>query len=105
MQTPYRFTILSGLPGCYMPDYHGGAYEATTRREFVGIVRSNLEMLDYPANRIHDFGVRAMWRAIQKFKSGCAVNSSCESHNGERLEIVGLTAWDYDAMQTESDNE
>lgn len=102
MQTPYKFCILSGMPG-YMPNHHSGALIAYTRRDFAEIVRSELEVLDYPANRFHDFNIRRMWRFIQNAGSGSSCHSSCEPHNGEQIEICGLTDDEFDAMEREQD--
>jgi hypothetical protein len=69
MQTVYKFAINSGMPG-YMPNYYAGPFYAHTRKELVQILKDELEVLDYPANRLHDFGVRRMWRFVQNAKSG-----------------------------------
>ena len=102
MTTEYKFTISSGMPG-YMPNYNSGAYVATTRKELAEILRSELEMLDYPANRFNDFNVTRMWRFIQNARSGSSCHSYCDTHNGEQLSINGLTDAEYDEMIASED--
>lgn len=102
MTITYKFSILSGMPG-YMPNYIGGPYSASTRRELVNIIRNELDMLDYPANRFADFNVRQMWRFIQVACSGSSCHSSCDSHKGEVLSLHGLTDAEADEMEHEQD--
>lgn len=98
MQTPYKFHIMSGMDG-YMPNYNSGPYHASTRAELVDILRTELTMLAYPANRLADFSIRRMWRFVQFAKSGSSCHSSCENHNGERMEIHGLTDAEFEEME------
>ncbi len=102
MQTPYKFHIMSGMSG-YMPNYNSGPYCASTRAGFANILRDELNMLDYPANRFADFNVRRMWRFVQIAKSGSSCHSSCEHHNGECMEICGLTDSEFEEMETAED--
>lgn len=90
MQTPYKFTVTSGMSG-YMPNYQSGPYVAHTRRELIAIVRDELEMLNYPANRLKTMGIRNLWRFVQNAKSGSSAHTSCDPHNGESLSLHGLT--------------
>lgn len=97
-QTPYKFHVMSGMAG-YMPNYNSGPYCAHTRAEFADILRNELRMLDYPTRRFADFHVRIMWRFVQFAKSGSSVHSCCDDHNGERLEVCGLTDDEFDEME------
>lgn len=93
-QTPYKFVILSGMAG-FMPNYNSGPLQANTRKELAEILREQLDMLDYPANRFNDFCVADIWRRVQAFKSGSSVHSNCEPHQGETMFIQGLTDEEY----------
>lgn len=95
MQTPYKFAILSGMPG-FMPNYNSGPMVAHTRKEFAEIIRDQLYALDYPANRFRDFNVKRMWRFIQRSKNGSSVHSYCMTHNGEQMSIQGLTDSEFE---------
>ena len=94
-QTPYKFSITSGMDG-YMPNYQSGPYCATTRAELADILRAELEMLNYPVNRFADFNVRRLWRFVQFARSGSSCHSHCDEHNAERMSIYGLTDAEYD---------
>ncbi len=102
-QTPYKFHVMSGMAG-YMPNYHGGPYWASTRKEFVDILRTELEMLNYPINRLANFNVRRMWSFIQSARSGSSCHSFCDDHNGERMEICGMTDAEYDEAIAENED-
>ena len=98
----YKFNIMSGLEGCYMPNYSSGPMLASTRRELMDTLRTELDMLGYPANRIHDFNVRRMWGHI-KLWGGSSVHSCCQVHNHELLSIQGLTDAEYDEQIKEQE--
>ena len=102
MQTTYKFSITSGMPG-YMPNYVSGPCFATTRKELGDTLRDELEMLGYPANRIHNFNIRRMWRFIQNAKSGSSCHSYCDEHNHEQMSVNGLTDDEFDEMVREID--
>ena len=101
-QTPYKFHIMSGMAG-YMPNYNSGPYIASTRKELADILRTELNMLNYPANRFADFNVRRMWRFVQFAKSGSSCHSSCEDHNSEQMEVCGLADHEFDEMEAQED--
>ena len=101
-QTPYKFQVMSGMDG-YMPNYHGGPYYAATRKEFAEILRCELDLLNYPANRFTNFNVRRMWRFIQSAGSGSSCHASCIDHNSERMEVCGLTDAEFDEMEANQD--
>ncbi len=101
-QTSYKFSINSGMPG-YMPNYQAGPYCAATRAKLAEILRTELEMLNYPASRFADFNVRRMWGFIQHARSGSSCHSSCDSHNGEHMEICGMTDAEYDEAEANQD--
>lgn len=97
-QIPYKFQITSGMPE-YLPNYHSGPYYAATRKELADILRTELEMLNYPANRFVDFNIKRTWRFIQFAQSGSSCHSFCDDHNGERMEICGLTDAEFGEME------
>lgn len=101
MQTPYRFNITSGLVGCYMPNYTAGPYECHTRRELVALVKAELEMLNYPATRLRTMNIARLWRFVQSARSGSSAHTSCDPHNGQALELHGLTEEEYRAQSAE----
>ena len=101
-QTPYKFHIMSGMDG-YMPNYNSGPYVVFTRKDLADTLRAELDMLGYPANRFTDFNVRRMWRFTQIAKSGSSCHTSCEDHNGERMEVCGLTDAEFDEMEAGED--
>ena len=100
-QTQYKFHIMSGMPG-YMPNYNSGPYYVSTRKELATVLRDELDMLDYPANRFADFNVKRMWSFIQSARSGSSCHSYCDTHNGEQMSICGMTDAEFDeAIQNE----
>ena len=102
MQTPYKFTLSSGMDG-YMPNYQSGPYHAATRSELASILRDELTMLDYPANRFNDFNIRRMWGFIQSAKSGSSCHSYCDDHNHEHMSVNGLTDDEYNDLEKAQD--
>ena len=102
MPTIYKFVVHSGMRD-YMPNYSSGPHFAHTRRELVEILKNELDMLNYPANRIRDFSIRNIWRFIQNVGSGSSVHLICQDHNGEALQVCGLTDEEADAMEAELD--
>ena len=102
MQKPYRFSIMSGMDG-YMPNYTSGPFIVHTRKDFAAILRDELEMLNYPANRIRDFGIRRAWRFVQNVGDGSSCHLSCDDHNHECLRVNGLTEQEYDEMEAQQD--
>jgi hypothetical protein len=40
----WRYSISTGLSGCYMPNHISGPYTGTTRRELAGLIRDEIRM-------------------------------------------------------------
>lgn len=94
-----RYSITSGLAGCYMPDNGPQAIEAYTRKELAGIIRSEIEMQDFPANTFSQVNIRRLWRFI--VRNGSSVAHFRIEHKGREIAFSGLTEEEYNAAPAE----
>jgi hypothetical protein len=92
-----RYAITYGLSGCYLPDSHGGCFEAPTRRDLAGFIRAELEQYDMPASLFEDVKIRRLWGFISRHGSSSAGFEL--SHAGYSLSFHGLTQDEYRAAQ------
>lgn len=99
MKNPARFAVTFGLQGCFMPDWHGGAFEAATRRELAEIIRDTLRMLDLPADLFREVKIRRLWQFIQHHGSSSA--HVFLHHGNNVLTFHGLTEDELDAHERE----
>lgn len=93
-----RYAITFGLPG-YMPDWHGGALEVTTRRELAAVIRDTLRLLDMPANLFREVRINRLWSFIKHHGSSAAHFNLY--HGGRVLSFHGLTEDEYTQQQDE----
>ena len=87
-----RYTFMSGMPG-YMPDYNSGPCEFTSRRALAFAIRSELEMLDYPASLFAEVKIRWLWGFIKRHGASSA---HVTIYHGDRVfEMAGLTEAEF----------
>lgn len=93
-----RFAITYGLSGCYMPDWHGGAFEVTTRRDLAAVIRDTIHLLDLPANLFEQVKIRNLWKFIQYH--GSSSSAHFYLHHGDYvLAFSGVTEDEMDAHE------
>jgi hypothetical protein len=92
-----RYAVTFGLSGCYMPDYHGCAFEVTTRRELAAAIRDELRMLDLPASLFREVGINRLWAFIKRYGSSSAHFSL--HHGANVLQFHGLTEEEFQQQQ------
>lgn len=97
--TTARFAITYGMNGTYMPDWHGGAFEATTRRELAAVIRDTIRLLDLPANLFEQVKIQRLWKFIKYHGTSSA---HVYLHHGNYvLAFSGLTDDEFDAHERE----
>lgn len=85
-----------GMKG-YMPNYHGGAYEFTSRRDLAEFIKGELRSFNIPVRRFRDVKLRRLWGFIARHGSSTA-HFSLDAGNGEYLEFHGLTEDEFKQM-------
>jgi hypothetical protein len=94
-----RYSITSGLRGCYMPDSYGGAFECTTRRELMDAIRAEIEMMEWPTSAIRQVSARRLWSFIKRHGSSTAHFSI--THGDYEIAFHGLTEEEYRQQSAE----
>lgn len=95
-----RYTITSGLAGCYMPDNNSGPQEYTTRKALADAIRYEIEFQGWPARMIREVKIRRLWSFIKRHGSSTAHFSI--QRNGYEIAFHGLTEAEY-AEQSEGE--
>lgn len=107
-KTIWRYSITVGLSGCYMPNYHGGAHEGSTRRELASLIRSEISMhADQEGDPSEDslfrqVRINNLWRHIARHGSSSAhfrIDIGC----GEEIAFHGLTEEEFNEAQAQDD--
>lgn len=99
----WRYCVTVGLRGCYMPNYHGGCVEGTTRRELAKYVREQIRMFadqeDNPAESslFAQTKIKNLWHHIKRHGSSSA-HFSIDIGRGEEIAFHGLTEDEYNNM-------
>jgi hypothetical protein len=96
-----RYSVYSGLAGCYMPDYHSGPHFFNRRKDLAAHIRYELEWRDWPANLIREVNLTRLWSFIKS-------NGSSSAHfkiyyKSEVLAFNGLTEAEYQEMAESND--
>jgi hypothetical protein len=65
----FRYSISTGLAGCYMPDGICGPLIGSTRRELASIIRDEIEAQGFPKGSFSQVGMRNLWRQIVRYGS------------------------------------
>jgi hypothetical protein len=95
-----RYSVTSGLAGCYMPDNHSGPFSAATSKELADAIRCEIEMAEFPKSAIRQVRLRRLWRYIANHGSSVAHFSI--QHAGREIAFHGLTESEF--AQAESEN-
>ena len=88
-----RYTITSGLAGCYMPDSNSGPQEYTTRKALADAIRYEIEFQDWPASLFREVRIRDLWRHIVRHGSSSAHFSI--QYAAHEIAFHGLTEEEY----------
>jgi hypothetical protein len=96
-----RYSVTSGLAGCYMPNSSGGPYAFTTRRDLANFIRDEIEFLDWPASMIRQVPLQRIWSHIKHHGSSVA-HFSIE-RKGYELAFHGLTEAEFAEMEEQAD--
>lgn len=100
----WRYSITVGLSGCYMPNYQGGSFEGTTRRELAALIRDHISMFadqeDDPSevSLFRQVRIKNLWRHIARHGSSSA-HFSIDIGRGEEIAFHGLTEAEFNDMQ------
>jgi hypothetical protein len=97
----FRYSLMRGLSGCYMPDSHSGPFVGHTRGELASIIRDELAFMEWPKHHIRNIHLRNIWKNIVKYGSS-SIHFSIY-HRGMVLEFVGLTEEESNQMESEND--
>lgn len=97
----FRYSISTGLSGCYMPDNVSGPYTGTTRKELVSMIADEIEFMDWPKSAIREIKINRLWSFIKKNGSSSAHFSI--SRDGYEIAFHGLTEEECAAMESEND--
>ena len=95
----YRYNVQFGLAGCYMPDTNDGPYIGTTRREFVAMIKEQLDMYDFPKSYIRKIPVNGLWDDIKRWGSS-SLHFSID-YKSFTLQFCGLTEEEAEIMEKE----
>ena len=94
-----RYTITSGLAGCYMPDSISGPREYTSRKALADAIRYEIEFQDWPANLFREVRIRNLWAHIKRHGSSRAHFSI--QHGAHEIAFHGLTEEEYNEQSRE----
>lgn len=104
----YYFTLTGGLQGCYMPDYHGGNYAVTRRKDLIGAIRDELEMLlDQEGDRavsscMRDVDWKRLWSQAKRHGTS-SIHFCIATGEHTMLEFHGMTEAEYLEAEKEND--
>ncbi len=97
----FRYAIITGLAGCYMPDSNSGPYIGSTRRELMDLLRSEIEAMGFPASTIRQAKIRdRVWPIVKRHGSSSAHISI--QHEGLEILFQCLTEDEANAMEAEN---
>lgn len=92
-----RYTVTSGLAGCYMPDSVSGPLAFSTRAELADFIRYEIEAQEFPKSSFAQAHIRGIWRRIAKF--GSSVQHFSIEHNGREIAFHGLTEEEFEQAE------
>ena len=89
-----RYTITSGLSGCYMPNNVSNAQAYKTRKELADAIRSEIECQDFPKSAFNQVRIRNLWSKIVYADSASSMHFSIE-HGAFEIAFHGMTEEEY----------
>lgn len=96
-----RYSVTSGLHGCYMPDNVSGPIIAHTRRDLMAVIRDELELAGFPKSAVREVKARRLWAYIKRH--GSSVAHFTIVHRGREVAFHGLTEEEADQMEREGE--
>ena len=85
-----RYTITSGLSGCYMPDNVSSPMVFTSRKELAAAIRAEIEYQDFPKSSFAQVRIRDLWRKIARIGSASSMHFSID-HGAREIAFHGMT--------------
>jgi hypothetical protein len=101
MGTVARYSVTSGLAGCYMPDNCGGPREFTRRTDLADAIRYEIEFQEWPASCIKQVKLTDLWKFIKH--NGSSSAHFAIHHKQYVIEFHGLTEDEYNQQVAEDD--
>ena len=92
-----RYSVTSGLAGCYMPDNVYGPFIFATRRELAASIMAEIEAQEFPRHTFAQANIRRLWGFIARHGSSTAHFSI--QHGGREIAFHGLTEDETAAME------
>ena len=84
-----RYTITTGLSGCYMPDSQSGPVQCDTRAQLAALIREEIAAQGWPRSLFADVKIRRLWGFIRR--NGSSVAHFSLQHDGREIAFRGLT--------------
>lgn len=101
MKHAARYSVTSGLAGLYMPDNYSGPFCASTRRELMDWIRSELDMAGFPKSSIRQVKARRLWSFIKRHGSSTA--HFAIYHGDREVAFHGLTEDEFNEFETQGE--
>ena len=96
-----RYSITTGLSGCYMPDSASGPFICHSRRELADAIRAEIEFQGFPAASFAQAKLRRLWGFIAR--NGSSVAHFSIEHGAHEIAFHGLTEEEAETMERESE--
>lgn len=99
MKNVARYSVHFGLSGCYMPDSHYGAFEATNRKDLAQTIRDAIAFYELPASLFAQARVTKLWNHIKQH--GSSVAHFTLYHKNHALTFSGMTEDEFNQYENE----
>jgi len=100
--TTARYTITSGLAGCYLPNSASAPQAYHSRRELADAIRAEIEYQSFPKSAFAQAQVRNLWRKIVHVDSASSMHFSIE-HGAYEIAFHGMTQEEFDAAEAQGE--
>lgn len=91
-----RYSITTGLHGCYMPDSGPYSFTCTRRRELADCIREEIANQGWPKALIREVKLTRLWDHIKRHGSSAA--HFVVIHKGYEIAFHGLTEAEAEAL-------
>lgn len=95
-----RYSVSTGLAGCYMPNSVSCPMAFSTRRELAEAIRYEIAAQDFPKSTFAQVNIQRLWALIRHAKSSSSYHFSIE-HKGFEIAFHGLTVEEFEQMEQE----
>ena len=96
-----RYSITSGLSGCYMPNSVSGPYAFGSRKELADAIRYEIEFMGWPTSLFRQVRIANLWDFIKRNGSSSAHFSIY--YGAEEIAFHGLTEEEFEAGQEDDE--